>query len=370
MLTASELVLALRNEVLYINVKENTVEKCELPKEKVEKKEEDGEEGSIVPGVQNMTVSPDRKYMAVSTREKYLYIFELAGKSPFKLDQVAKIVLSRVSNRLRFSRDSQQLLIADKTGDCFLWKFLGDGGLVAVCGHLSMVMDVLFTDDESALITCDRDEKVRVTSFPDTHNVLAYCMGHREYVGQVELLPHNHKMIVSISGDQTVRIWDFGEGKELFKVPLAGPGASMTCWKTGEDSSVIACHIYQSHILQIYEIQSSGEALKMRSMKQVELSPYTAFKDIHNEDGAIVTLSLNKSEDKSHPQLEKFQYDQEERTYKSVDVTAINTLLRQHLPDLDANEERDEVAILFKKRVDNLSLYHEQKKRRIEEKSK
>lgn len=372
LLSPTEWLIALKTYIVYTNVAENVVTKFDLPKEKpVKTEEEDGQPVQLPPGIQNLTVSPDNNYVAVSTREKYLYIFQIESRTPFKLNQVAKFILTRVSNRLRFSDNSRQLLIADKTGDVYLWPFLENDTLQPVCGHLSMVMDVLFTDNESALITCDRDEKIRVTSYPDTHNLLAYCMGHSEYVAQVELVPHNHSWVLSISGDQTVRIWDFNDGREVFQLPLTGPGAYMTCWKSGENSSIVACAIYQSDTLQIFEIQSNstGDGLKMKSMKQVQLSAHTAFKDMQNSQGQIVTLALNKTEDKFTPQLEKFEYDSEERTYISKDLKAINALLCAELTDLDT-EDRDDVAVLFKKRVNNIMHYHERKRKRIEEKSK
>lgn len=225
-----------------------------------------------------MTVSSDNQHVALSTRQKFLYVFKLTSRRPFELTAVAKINLSRVANKIRFSADYKQLLVADKTGDCFLWSYLEEGAVLQpVCGHLSMVMDVFFNDDQTAVITCDRDEKIRVTSYPDTHNLISYCMGHTEYVSKMELVPHNPQWLASISGDQTIRIWDYKTGVELFKLPLAGPGAYMTCWKSDIASSSIACHIYQSNILQIFEIQSNaaGDGLKMKSMKQVELPKYT-----------------------------------------------------------------------------------------------
>lgn len=324
------------------------------------------------PGVQNMCLSPDSNYVAITTRQKYMYIYKLTSRSPLNLVQVAKKTLVRVSNRLRFSSDSRQLLVADKTGDCFLWKFENaDAELLPVCGHLSMVMDVFFNEDQSALITCDRDEKIRVTSYPDIHTILAYCMGHTEYVAQMEWLPHNPQWLVSISGDQTVRVWNYKEGKEIFQLPLAGPGAYMTCWKSDQTTSVIACNIYQSNVLQVFEIQtnSTGDGLKMKSMKSVSLAEHLHFKAIEHCEAGLATLTLVKENEKVVPCLEKFSYNDQERTYTPVDLRTINEILRRELIDLDT-EDRDDVAVLFKKRVNNIIHYHEKKRKRIEERSK
>lgn len=340
----------------------------------------------LPPGIQNINISPDQSYIAVSTRQKFLYIFSLTSGRPNITTPVAKMILTRVSNRLRFSDDSRQLLIADKTGDCFLWKFLEKlndetSAPLPVCGHLSMVMDVLFTAEEKALVTCDRDEKIRVTSFPDTHNLLSYCMGHKEYVAQVELVPHNKNLLISISGDQTLRFWDFLNGKEIFQLPLSGPGASMTCWATGDHSSMVVCSIYQSEILQIFEVQSPAteNSLKLKSSKEVAQSAYHNFKDIQSCGGSIWTLTLHKvngengSEKEENPlvtpQLEKFEFNVEDRNYNAVSMATLNDLLRKEFFEAEI-EDRDDVAVLFKKRVNNIVHYHERKRKRIEEKSK
>lgn len=36
--------------------------------------------------------------------------------------------------------------------------------------------------DGQFLITSDRDEKVRVSHYPNAYNIGSYCLGHEEYV--------------------------------------------------------------------------------------------------------------------------------------------------------------------------------------------
>lgn len=369
-LSPSELLVAVKTHIAYVNLQDSTIEKFDLPEEKpVRTDNEEQEPVTLPPGIQNMSVSPDNTHVAISTRQKYLYVYRLESRRPLKLEQVAKTTLTRVSNRLRFSADSQQLLVADKTGDCFAWKFSDSTVLEPICGHLSMVMDVFFNADQSALITCDRDEKIRVTSYPDIHNILAYCMGHREYVAQMELVPHNPQWLLSISGDHTVRVWDYKQGKEICQLPLAGAGALMDCWKSSENTSVIACNIYQSNVLQIFEVESNGtgDGLLIKGTREVQLAEHTYFKAIDHYAGGLVTLTMIKEGEKIVPQVEVLA--EKEGSYSAVDLSAINALLREEFTDLDT-EDRDDVAILFKKRVNNISHYHERKRKRIEERSK
>jgi len=40
-----------------------------------------------------------------------------------------------------------------------------------ICGHLSMLLDLCFLQDGKYLVTCDRDEKIRVSHYPNTYNI-------------------------------------------------------------------------------------------------------------------------------------------------------------------------------------------------------
>lgn len=63
-------------------------------------------------------------------------------------------------------------------------------------GHLSMLLDLILTNDEKFLITCDRDEKIRISNYPNSYNIDSYLLTHREFVRQIELVT-NDKLISS-----------------------------------------------------------------------------------------------------------------------------------------------------------------------------
>ncbi|KAK3746791.1 hypothetical protein RRG08_031320 [Elysia crispata] len=59
----------------------------------------------------------------------------------------------------------------------------GEGTLIL--GHLSMLLGVMLVDNGSKVVTCDRDEKIRISRFPDAFNIHAYCLGHTEWTAPV-----------------------------------------------------------------------------------------------------------------------------------------------------------------------------------------
>lgn len=98
--------------------------------------------------VQDMCLSPNGKLLAITTTgDKLLYLYELLANNNVQL--LSKRDLSRTSSTVKFSPDSLSLLIGDKTGDCFLFDCAEPCKPAKwLLGHLSMILDVLFTNDK------------------------------------------------------------------------------------------------------------------------------------------------------------------------------------------------------------------------------
>lgn len=63
-------------------------------------------------------------------------------------------------------------------------------------------------------MTTDRDEKIRVTNYPATHDIEAFCVGHTEFVSSAVFIDSD-RLLLSASGDKTLRVWDFRKGKQI-----------------------------------------------------------------------------------------------------------------------------------------------------------
>ena len=106
----------------------------------------------------------------------------------------------------------------DKSGDVYRFSKYEEEGK-CILGHLSMLLDLKLTEDANFLITCDRDEKIRVSHYPNAYNIHNYCLGHTDFVSCLEIpYEFSGKYLISGSGDSTIRIWDYLKGKELNRV--------------------------------------------------------------------------------------------------------------------------------------------------------
>ncbi|XP_070200781.1 tRNA (guanine-N(7)-)-methyltransferase non-catalytic subunit wuho-like isoform X2 [Littorina saxatilis] len=146
----------------------------------------------------------------------------LNADKPDKKDDEDRL-LARRATSLTFTLDESTVVVADKSGDVYSFptvtevkdddtpevKTLGQ----LLLGHLSMVLDVCLADREQYVVTCDRDEKIRLSCFPNAYNIHSYCLGHTQFVSCLKYV-EEFRVLVSGSGDCSVRVWNM-EGKQL-----------------------------------------------------------------------------------------------------------------------------------------------------------
>lgn len=82
-------------------------------------------------------------------------------------------------------------------------------------GHVSMLTDAKFATREvdgksrGYIITADRDEHIRISrAAPQSHIIEGFCLGHKEFVNKVCLVPGTD-FLVSGGGDDWIGIWDW-----------------------------------------------------------------------------------------------------------------------------------------------------------------
>ena len=200
------------------------------------------------------------------------------------------------------------------------------------------------------IVTSDRDEKIRVTNFPETHEIQTFCMGHTEFVSSIELLPHNQEVLLSLSGDKTLKYWNFRNGKEIASFELQELATKMILQKVNEEHSTGVLLSYEPHKILVCKFGNSS----FEVVQEIDIDKDRVVASLLMDDGQILYVSfLNKENGKISVQKYK--------NFQPIgDVFQEDTNI-QHF---------DAISTLFKKKFDNLKEYHERKRKRIEENSK
>ncbi|NWY00194.1 WDR4 methyltransferase, partial [Nothoprocta ornata] len=151
-------------------------------------------------------------YFALTDDNKRLVLFHT--KPSWECVSVRSV--NRRCTALIITAAEDKILVADKSGDVYSYSIsepLAEGKLEL--GHLSLLTDVALSPDDRYILTADRDEKIRVSLAKAPHNIVSYCLGHKEFVSKIFVIPNYPDLLLSASGDCTVRLWEYRSGKEV-----------------------------------------------------------------------------------------------------------------------------------------------------------
>lgn len=180
-------------------------------------------------GILTITVNEGLDYIIAAYSDKMIRCWsistqQLLGESRFK-KQVTALEYSCFESSLleravanHSSKICKVLLVSDKAGDVYASGLPLMNDPVFINRHTaSVITDMALC--KSILVTSDRDEKVRVSHFPDVENIQAYCLGHTSVVSSVCIATIDSKTIVLSTGwDHKLIVWDPTNGSVLCSI--------------------------------------------------------------------------------------------------------------------------------------------------------
>ncbi|XP_031521637.1 tRNA (guanine-N(7)-)-methyltransferase non-catalytic subunit WDR4 isoform X4 [Papio anubis] len=172
---------------------------------------------------QTLVVRGGSRFLATSTAssdDDSLFIYDCSAAE--KKSQENKGTVARRCTALTFIASEEKVLVADKSGDVYSFSVLEPHGCGHLeLGHLSMLLDVAVSPDDRFILTADRDEKIRVSWAAAPHSIESFCLGHTEFVSRISVVPTQPGLLLSSSGDGTLRLWEYRSGRQLHCCHLA-----------------------------------------------------------------------------------------------------------------------------------------------------
>jgi len=300
-------------------------------------------------------------FLAACTSNKNLTVWRTSN-----YELTHQSVTPRKASSLTFT-SKNQLIVADKAGDCYIYSFLTSaeekGKLIL--GHLSYILDVVVTPDDKFIITSERDEKIRVSNYPNAYNIHNFCLGHTEFVTSLSLVSSN--LLLSGSGDATIRLWDFIKGQQLHLEKIRTSKdedmdkavRSVVVHSTADGCKYAAVLLNKCQEILMYQI--TLDPLKFESQQLIlNCCPLAA---AFTEDGILYVMT----DDQSTP-IQSFQMDQNSKfiPFKSLAVQQLVDEEDRLKFLLDCCHSCDgDLKPLYKRWFDNVQEYQQRKNDRL-----
>ncbi|GCC37613.1 tRNA (guanine-N(7)-)-methyltransferase non-catalytic subunit wdr4 isoform X5 [Chiloscyllium punctatum] len=276
----------------------------------------------------------------------------------------------RRSTSLAITGAEDRILLADKSGDVYSFSIShpNSPGQLQL-GHLSMLLAVAVSPDDRYIITADRDEKIRVSSLEHPYIIEAYCLGHHEFVSQLSIPPNHPQLLVSGSGDGTIRLWEYEKGSELHCLDLSELQPSR-CEKNrcavmrlaycrGRDLFAVLCDSPSS----VYVLELDVEAERLLHQQTIMVKQ-RAWDVTFDDCGGLWLLDGDRA----------VLYQQHEGRWQEIpdhpDQTKINEVIHSNWPVFEGLPSVISCRNLYKMNIDNMAEYRMKKEQRIDQRQK
>lgn len=143
-------------------------------------------------------------------------------------------------------------LVSDKGGEVWGYALPSLARVCKVLGHTSSVItDMALSPGGDRIVTADRDEKIRLTSFPETATIAGFCLGHTDVVTSLtfvppapgspspssphsSVLPSPPPLLLSSGWDHRLCLWDAEHCELLDTIELSSAASSSSSQGGGE----------------------------------------------------------------------------------------------------------------------------------------
>lgn len=209
------------------------------------------------------------------------------------------------------------------------------------------------------IITCDRDEKIRVTKYPSTHEIETFCLAHKEFVSSLAFIGAD-KFLLSVSGDKTIRMWIYQDGQQIQLLNFEFVPITAKVVEVSAESGLLAI-ISDTNTVFIYRYSIiEHSALKINLVGEKS----------YNSDISLTTSGSSFYIEYLHGEDNKtLQIDKVTVTSNVASFELFCDISKQLNLQLDSNFKifkSFDVSLLFKKKYDNVKQYHDRKKIRLE----
>jgi tRNA (guanine-N(7)-)-methyltransferase subunit TRM82 len=311
------------------------------------------------------SLSPDEDVCCVADSHKRLLMYETSSWS-----LIRQVSTERKVSLITFDSSGRRVLVADRTGDVYLIDCSDENAeprVSLLMGHLSIILSLVITYDDRFIVTADRDEKIRVSRFPNSYNIQSYCLGHREFVSTVVIMKND--TLISGSGDGTIRMWKLSTG-QLISFHDCGPDHNVK-QIVSVCNGMIAVSFYCMKSVTIYELKNEYGP-RFTKHRVINVPAEVLNMEVWNEDSLIL---LMRSSDQPLRLIrlvvdaglgdESSDEELDERKRGQALMKCINRVdeLRAVMKQ---GSDADELKLLKKEAYDNVNQYLLRKQERLE----
>lgn len=277
--SGKSVLVGLNDKAFYLKEDGEAVE-LESPKETSEG-DQNKENPLEILGVAITSDESSKVWCAVSRQNKTLALYcPEESASPILVHKTQK----RVGCMTFWFSPLPMIIAGDMVGDATAYPLDNKNGSNGrfLMGHTASMLTGLCAQ-EGRLVTCDRDEKIRISKFPESFVLEEYLLGHTAFVSSIDV---RNDRCISTSADQTIRLWDLKSYKQLASLDTEG-GLLPIQVAMNSDGTEAAVVYSESSKVDIFKIEQESISKK----QTLECSAQPLAVSMTMDDSKVLVLS-------------------------------------------------------------------------------
>lgn len=257
--------------------------------------------------------------------------------------------------------EADVILVGDKFGDVYAYPLHVDRNnakiesvstIKPILGHVSMLTAILLTTKDAHgkqyLVSADRDEHIRVSSYPDCYNIESFCLGHGQFVSALLVPSSDPSLLVSAGGDEFLAIWNWKLGDQRKQIRMSN---------AVEYAAEVKCEFA---VLKILEVSASTlVAVLIEGLDKLYFYDFVEERNFAIDlrgpacdiavDGARIYVSYQTAAEVIR-NFDAFDIDLAQLTAREIDLDELNKTCSSGVKDV-SNKHKVHQAALMRKRT-------------------
>ena len=146
---------------------------------------------------------PQNDQVAVSLENKNLIIYNINEKG--ELSEFTQFKVPHTAIQILFDsyRNVPSLLVLN-SGELCCYN-IETKEMIILLGSICTATSFKISNDRNTIISADRDARIRISRYPATYDIKAFCLNHEEFISCIEYI--DDQTIISCDGDGQLGLW-------------------------------------------------------------------------------------------------------------------------------------------------------------------
>ena len=207
-------------------------------------------------GVSRLDLSEDGRWVLLTDLEGAVWLWDLNN-----LGKIRQIEIDEPAQAMgvEFGPDGKTALVSFDSGNVYHINLVTGEEIGLLQKHIVPVRPLLIHTNGTTAFSGAFDQKIEVWDL-NSHTAVRTLEGHQEFISQLRLLPQHPSLVLSVSADKTMVLWDWERG-QIVRRYRTFVGNPLDIRVSADGRTAYTVEDREAAVLRVWRLDLTDEAL-------------------------------------------------------------------------------------------------------------